>query len=106
MVLTLYRNFLILVFMDKKVTITSFETGEVMTMSKTEFVNNCMRKISKEQEESAELLKLCEEMESLADRLFHMSFNGVQIPDRVRGILECSASVISNMSSALYENVV
>lgn len=92
--------------MDKKVTITSFETGEVMTMSKTEFVNNCMRKISKEQEESAELLKLCEEMESLADRLYHLSFNGVQIPDRVRGLLECSASVINNMSSALYENVV
>ena len=92
--------------MSKKVIIENFETGEVITMSKTEFVNDCMRKLSKEQDDSIELLKLCEEMESLADRLYHLSFNGVQIPDRVRGILECSASVISNMSSALYENVV
>ena len=91
---------------DKKVTITNFETGEVINMSKTEFVTKCMRKMTKEQKESAELLKLCEDMDFLADRLYNMSFNGVNIPNRVRGLLECSASVISNMSTTLYDNVV
>lgn len=92
--------------MEKQVTIESFETGEIINMSKTEFINNCMRKMSKEQQESAELLKLCEDLDSLADRLYNMSFNGERIPDRVRGLLEGYASVIGDMSSVLLGNVV
>ncbi len=75
-------------------------------MSQAEFVTNCLRKMYKEQKESEELLKLCEDMDLLADRLYNMSYNGVNIPDRVRGILESGASVINNISSFLHENVV